>query len=879
MLLARCGQVYRQKVVTLARVSPRLYATVSAVAELSRTRNIGIIAHIDAGKTTTTERMLYYSGYTRTIGDVDDGSTVTDFLPAERDRGITIQSAAITFHWPPISASVPASATESSATKSLTSHTINLIDTPGHADFTFEVLRSLRILDGAVCILDAVAGVEAQTEIVWQQANTYQIPRIIYINKLDRQGAAFGRAVKEIGSRLGGWPAVCQIPWWKRGERSECDFIGVGDAVNLRALRWSKGGDGKSVEVLSLKELEKIEPEFAAEIKKARISLVECLSERNNALIERFFELDEDHLAIRPSDITNALRECVLDGSGSLIPVYAGASFRNIGVQPLLDAVVDLLPAPNERPDPEISAGSLKGSLQSLISGKLSAEDSSVPHPGSKKGAKRQPSSNALISRSLEGCALAFKVVNDPQRGVLVYVRVYSGVLNRGATLFNANLSLVEKAPRLFKMYANKAEEVSTITTGQIGVIAGLKATRTGDTLISVPGLTSNKTPPAPLDSLQLKPIDVPPPVFFASIEPHSLAEEKNVHENLLLLLREDPSLHLTVDDESGQTLLSGMGELHLEIARDRLIKDFKTKASMGRIEISYRECILASSGPEHCTHDRDLAGRRSRAGCTATVTPLIPNSSNLPPAADQPTDTLLSEGNLVSILPLPPSSPPLPLDTSTVLLPALRAGALAALARGPLHNLPLHATNITLSFDPTTDSYGPDTTPMALSQASRLATTAALKAAAAAAGDKTALMEPVMAVRISLDERSLGAVVHDISAARGGEVLAITSPEIETESLNSSSSTSSPTRIDPEKIYTPPDPFGESTHAESAAVGAEKVVQARVPLKEMLGYWKHLRSLSLGRASFVMRLDGWERVRGARERALLAEMRGEGGR
>jgi elongation factor G len=289
---------------------------------------------------------------------VDEGSTVTDFLPAERARGITIQSAAITFHWPPLPPStqpppIPQLPASFDATlRSSIPHNVNLIDTPGHADFTFEVLRSLRVLDGAVCILDGVAGVEAQTEKVWTQSGHYNIPRIIFVNKLDRAGAAFARTVKEIGVRLHGWPAVCQIPWW-RGDSG--DFVGVGDVVNLRGMMWQAGGDGRDIKAFSLEELEKTNKNFADEVKKARTALVELLSEHDDIMVEYFLEHDEDHLAISALQIMQSLRRVVLQAPQIVIPVFAGASFRNIGVQPLLDAVIDLLPSPIERPDAEVS--------------------------------------------------------------------------------------------------------------------------------------------------------------------------------------------------------------------------------------------------------------------------------------------------------------------------------------------------------------------------------------------------------------------------------------------------------------------------------------------------------------------------------------------
>ncbi|KAI9780531.1 MAG: Ribosome-releasing factor 2, mitochondrial [Geoglossum umbratile] len=810
------------------------------------------------------------------LSDVDDGSTVTDFLPQERARGITIQSAAITFHWPPIVQgqldAPPASP------RSLTPHTINLIDTPGHADFTFEVLRSLRILDGAVCILDGVAGVEAQTEEVWHQASNYKIPRIVYVNKLDRNGAAFGRTVKEIGTRLAGWPAICQIPWWEGGKGR---FVGIGDPIGLRAMRW-EGGDGKAVKACRLEELEKEDKGLAEEVRKARVALVELLSEHDDDIVEKFIEHGENHLAIPSKDITESLRRCVLDGSGRVIPVFAGASFKNIGAQPLLDAVIDLLPGPLERPDPEVSVGGLKGGLYDLINGRFLLE-----HPDKSSHKRNKPkkvlppatsSATTALICGLEGCALAFKVVNDARRGVLVYVRVYSGTISRHAPLFNTNLHSTERAPRLLRMYASDAVDIPFISAGQIGVIVGLKHARTGDTLISYHGANHKTGPPSPMNSLQLRPIEVPPPVFFAGVEPQSLNEEKHLEEALALLLREDPSLHISVDEDSGQTLLSGMGELHLEIARDRLVGDFKAKADMGKIEIGYRECVLGSSSkPEIRTFDKEIAGKRGKATCRASIKPAPELNSGM--LSNEETWSTIKEGNLVSVSIAGVSTDGMPIDLLGNPLPphlepselyrALTNGALAALARGPKYSFPMHSTHVLLSVDPSSDIFGPESTLAAFSSAARMATLAAIKSASTETG--SALMEPVMHVVVSVDEHSLGAVVHDISAARGGHIL----------SLGDNTDISKPPPppenppIDPKKIYTPPDPFGDSFNTMDRQESQQRSIVARVPLKEMVGYLRHLRSLTGGRGTFVMSVDRFEQMGTQRERVVLQELRG----
>ncbi|RDW64018.1 ribosome-releasing factor 2 [Coleophoma crateriformis] len=845
----RCVRSDRKTKGWLSSPSRRHASTsLSSHDELTKTtRNIGIIAHIDAGKTTTTERMLYYSGVTRRIGDVDDGSTVTDFLPAERARGITIQSAAVTFKWPP--GNEGSSSTKSNSSKSNLSHTINLIDTPGHADFTFEVIRSLRILDGAVCVLDGVAGVEAQTEKVWAQANNWSIPRIAFVNKLDRDGAAFGRTVKEIGSRLRGWPAVCQIPWWEGGKGR---FSGVGDAINLRALKWVEGGDGKTIQGFSLEDLREEDEAFQAELIKARAALVEALCEFDEELLGTWLEFDDDSMAIPAQAITDSLRRCIIDGSGRVIPVFAGASFRNIGVQPLLDAVNDLLPNPTERPDAEVSLGSSKGTLSELLQGKM------IQSFGSNRQLSKKASKPTALVASIEACALAFKVVNDLRRGVLVYVRVYSGSIHRNAALWNTNLHVTERAQRLLQMQASDAIEIPNIPAGQIGVIAGLKHARTGDTLMSYSGANPKTGPPAPLNTLQLRPIEVPPPVFFAAIEPHSLSEEKNVAEIIALLLREDPSLHVNMDEESGQMLLSGMGELHLEIARDRLVNDFKAKATMGNIEISYRESITAVTASHRYEFDRDVAGKKGRAACEAFLEPIEGSDAIQGSSFER-------DGNLITIrIPDPDDDAPLPGELSAEALSmALVNGATAALARGPRRAFPLHSTHVILTFDPKLDCFGTDTTPVAISSAARFAVHAALKEAHS--NNNIALMEPVMNVVISCDESSLGAIVHDLSSARGGHVLSL-----ENDSGSETAFAELPS-IDIDRVYAPPDPFasGSGSGVSANGPGQQRHVTARVPLKEMVGYLKHLRSMTGGRGTFVMSVDRFERLSGPREKAV----------
>lgn len=789
-------------------------------------------------------------------------------MPAERARGITIQSTAITFNWPPAVGDTGASK-ELQIPEGRHSHAINLIDTPGHADFTFEVLRSLRILDGAVCILDGVAGVEAQTEKVWYQAANHGIPKIIYINKLDREGAAFGSTVREIASKLHVWPAVCQIPWLEEGTGR---FMGVVDIVSLRGLLWT-GGDGKSIKVMTLFELESAAPALEKEARTAREALVELLSEHDTFMVESYLECDEDHMVIPPETIRQSLRRCLLAGQANIAPVFAGASFRNIGVQPLLDAVVDLLPNPAERPDPQISLdhGKVDGSLEKLLNGKL------LPQMTSKALQKKTKPPTAIV-KNIEALALAFKVVKD--RDILVYVRVYHGTINRNALLYNANLQSSEKVPKLFRMYASDAVEVDSISCNQIGVIPGLKHARTGDTLITYHGATWKHGPPAPLNSLQLRPIEVPPPVFFVGIEPHSLSEEKPVLDALNLLLREDPSLQLSVDEDSGQTLLSGMGELHLEIAADRLINDFKAKARIGKIEIGFRECVSAEAGPESVFFDKETAGNKGKAGCTAHVGPLTEEPIRTI-SEDSPLYVSYHDGNKITIQILgydfsdKDAKSPLPKHLRPQhAYESLKNGVLAALARGPMHSFPVHSTWVSIVIDPEKHIFGAETTTSALSSVARIATRTALKKSIGK--NSSVLMEPVMNAIISVDENSLGAVVHDISSSRGGHIISLDDADVISAASPGSPREDLPV-IDLKRVYAPPDPFVTASveGGQAQQNNTQRYITAKVPLKEMVGYLKHLRSLTGGRGTFVMSVDRFEKMGAQREKAVLQELKG----
>ena len=817
---------------------------------LARTRNVGIIAHIDAGKTTTTERMLYYSGHTKRIGNVDEGSTVTDFLPAERARGITIQSAAITFHWTP-EAWLP-------QYEPVPVYNINLIDTPGHADFTFEVLRSLRVLDGAVCILDGVAGVEAQTEKVFNQARAYSIPTVFYVNKLDRNGARFGEAVRQIASKLRIMPVVCQIPWYDdRGET----LIGVIDVVNMRGLRWVANGDGKDLTIVPLPEIGCSKPKLMEEAYRARTSLVEILSEEDETMVENFLEYKEDHLAVPAEKIWSSIRRCLLVPKPRISPVFAGASFRNIGVQPVLDAVANLLPSPEDTPDPSFTTEELSGGLREFVSGKL-ALPKSLPKQTGKLATRKRASYSDKIA-DLEACALAFKVVNDSRRGILVYVRVYYGSLNRNAILYNTNLQTVEKMPRLLRMYAADAVDEVSIKAGDIAVIPGLKHARTGDTLITFTGINPKTGPPIPFKSLQLRPIDIPPPVFFAAIEPHAAAYQSAINASLDLLLREDPSLQLGENEDTGQQLLSGMGELHLEIASNRLIQDFKAKATIGKIEIAYRECPSYTTSVQDIVYESTLASIHSKAGCSASISALVPEEMQ---------DPRLTDGNLIVVNGTSDEGS----ETNFEVLSALRNGALAALARGPTLGYPVSGAKVSLTFDSAVHQFGSLTSISAISGAARKATRAVLEASAKISSP--CLLEPVMRVVVKVEESTLGSVARDLETSRHGVIESL--GEFENTSDVSLSGMNDISVIDLQRVYSPPDPFESQTadpfSSKPQAIHGSRAIIAKVPLKEMVGYLKHLRSLTAGRGSFTMEIDGFARMNKQRENLVLKELRGD---
>jgi elongation factor G len=479
---------------------------------LERMRNIGIIAHIDAGKTTATERVLFYTGRTHRMGDVDDGTTVTDWMDQERERGITITAAAITCYW--------------------RDHQINIIDTPGHIDFTVEVQRSLRILDGGVVIFDAVAGVEPQSETVWRQADFYKVPRICFVNKMDRVGADFGRTIEMIEERLEANPVALQVPIGTEGS-----FSGIVDLINMQAISYSDELGAEPV-------IGPIPPELQEDVAQGREVLVESVAETDEALTIKYLEGEE----ITAEELRRALRQATLDGE--LVPVFCGSALRNKGVQPMLDAVVDYLPSPLDVP-PIVG-----------LNPKTEAEES-------------RPADEAAPL-----AALVFKIVTDPYVGRLAYFRVYSGKVKARGAVRNTNKNIKERIGRLLRMYANRREEIDEVLAGDIGATLGLKDTFTGETL-------SDFNWPIVLESIKF-----PEPVISVAIEPRTEADQDKMSDALNRLAEEDPTFKVKVDDETGQTIISGMGELHLEVLVERMLREFKVRAGVGRPQVAYKETI-----------------------------------------------------------------------------------------------------------------------------------------------------------------------------------------------------------------------------------------------------------------------------------------------
>ncbi len=630
--------------------------------DLAKVRNIGIMAHIDAGKTTTTERILFYTGINYKIGEVHDGAATMDWMEQEQERGITITSAATTCTW--------------------NGTTINIIDTPGHVDFTVEVERSLRVLDGAVAVFDGVAGVEPQSETVWRQADRYNVPRICFVNKLDRVGAEFHRCVDMIVSRLNATPLVLQIPIG-----AEADFRGLVDLVRMKSLMWSE--DTQKGEDYSIEEIPASHEEAAREW---RDRLLETIAEADDAMMEKYLEGEEPseeelHAAIRRATI-----------AGKLNPVLTGSAFKNKGVQPMLDAVVAYLPSPL---DIEAIEGHKVGDEETVIA--------------------RKPSNDEPFS------ALAFKIMTDPHLGKLTYIRVYSGVLEAGTQVLNSVKGRKERFGKIYRMHANKREEISSVGAGDIVAVMGLKDTTTGETLC-------DDKQPVVLESMTF-----PAPVIHVAIEPKSKGDQEKLGTAIQRLSDEDPPFQVRTDEETGQTIIAGMGELHLEVLVDRMRREFKVEANVGKPQVAYRETITKVVDRVDYTHKKQTGGSGQFAKVQIGIEPASGDSDG--------------EGGYEFVNAVTGGRIP------REYIPSVDAGCQEAMENGVLAGYPMVDVKVTLKDGAYHDV---DSSELAF----KIAGSMAFKEAARQAG--AVLLEPMMAVEVTTPEDFMGDVIGDLNSRRG---------------------------------------------------------------------------------------------------------------
>jgi elongation factor G len=629
------------------------------LTDLAKVRNIGIMAHIDAGKTTTTERILFYTGINYKIGEVHDGAATMDWMEEEQKRGITITSAATTCFW--------------------ADHQINIIDTPGHVDFTVEVERSLRVLDGAVAVFDGKEGVEPQSEQVWRQATKYDVPRICFVNKMDKIGADFYFTVRTISERLGAKPLPIQLPIGAEG-----DFIGVVDLVGMRALTWR--GEVQKGEDYTVEE---IPAELADKVAEYREKLLEAVAETDDELMERYLGGEE----LTTEEIKTGIRKIVTDRLA--YPVLCGSAFKNKGVQPMLDAVIDYLPSPLDVPP-------VQGTLQ----------DGETP-------ASRKPSTDEPFS------ALAFKIASHPFFGKLTYIRVYSGRVASGSQVINSTKDRKERIGKLFQMHANKENPVDEALAGHIYAVIGLKETTTGETLCD---------PHAPI---VLESMTFPDPVIKVAIEPKTKVDQEKLSTAIQKLAEEDPTFRVSQDQETGQTIIEGMGELHLEVLVNRMKSDFKVEANIGKPQVAYRETILRKIDKLEYTHKKQTGGSGQFARVIVSLEPL------------ESTDGALYEfANKVTGGRIPREY-----------IPAVDAGAQDAMQYGVLAGYPLVGLKLTLLDGA---YHEVDSSEMAF----KIAGSMVLKEAARKANP--VLLEPMMAVEVNTPEDYMGDVIGDLNSRRG---------------------------------------------------------------------------------------------------------------
>ena len=629
---------------------------------IERYRNIGISAHIDAGKTTTTERILFYTGVNHKIGEVHDGAATMDWMEQEQERGITITSAATTCHW--------------QGTQ------INIIDTPGHVDFTVEVERSLRVLDGAVAVFDGVAGVEPQSETVWRQADRYNVPRICFVNKLDRTGAEFHRCVEMIISRLNAIPLVLQIPIGSEG-----DFRGVVDLVQMKALVWPEDTQkGEDYDVLD------IPATHTAAAREWRDRLLETIAEADDAMMEKYLEGVEPEFA----DLQAAIRRATI--AGKLTPVLTGSAFKNKGVQPMLDAVVAYLPSPLD--------------VEAIEGHKLGDDDVVV---------SRQPREDEPFS------SLAFKIMTDPHLGKLTYIRVYSGVLESGTSVLNSVKGRRERIGKIYRMHANKREEIARVGAGDIVAVMGLKDTTTGETLC-------DEKNPVVLESMNF-----PAPVIHVAIEPKSKGDQERLGTAIQRLSDEDPTFQVRTDEETGQTIIAGMGELHLEVLVDRMRREFRVEANVGKPQVAYRETITKKVERIDYTHKKQTGGSGQFAKVQISIEPSSGTSEG--------------EGGYEFVNAVGGGRIP------REYIPSVDAGCQEAMENGVLAGYPMVDIKVTLKDGAYHDV---DSSELAF----KIAGSMAFKEGARSAGP--VLLEPMMSVEVITPEDFMGDVIGDLNARRG---------------------------------------------------------------------------------------------------------------
>jgi elongation factor G len=629
--------------------------------DLATVRNIGIMAHIDAGKTTTTERILFYTGISYKIGEVHEGAATMDWMEQEQERGITITSAATTCMWK--------------------DHLINIIDTPGHVDFTVEVERSLRVLDGAVAVFDGVAGVEPQSETVWRQADRYSVPRICFVNKLDRTGASFDKCVGMIKDRLNAVALVLQLPIGL-----ESDFIGVVDLIAMKALVWrgeTKKGEDYAIEEIPADMLEKS--------KAARLEMLETLAENDDALMEKFLEGVE----LSEAEIIAGIRRATI--AAKLSPVLTGSAFKNKGVQPMLDAVTRYLPSPLD--------------VDAIVGTEMNDNE---------KELKRFPKNDEPFA------ALAFKIMTDPHLGKLTFIRVYSGVLETGSTILNSTKDRKERIGKIYQMHANKREERDNVGAGMIVAVMGLKDTTTGETLCD------------PAKPVILESMDFPAPVISVAIEPKTKGDQEKLGVAIQRLSEEDPTFHVNTDEETGQTIIAGMGELHLEILVDRMRREFKVEANVGKPQVAYRETLRKAVARHDYTHKKQTGGSGQFAKIQIAIEPL-------------PTGEI--EGGYEFVNKITGGRVP------KEYIPSVDAGCKEAMTSGPLAGYPLTDVRVTLLDGAYHDV---DSSELAF----KVAGLAAFKEAAKLADP--AILEPVMKVEVVTPEDFMGDVIGDLNSRRG---------------------------------------------------------------------------------------------------------------